>query len=83
MTGKSIYFKNEHTVGEFKEATEIDLNGDWPSISWIYLIDRGFWYRTANNTDGTPAGWQRCFSEEDIQPPDNLKLQVLLLKGSS
>ena len=81
MTGKSIYFKNENAVPEFKEANEIVLSGDWPQISWIYLPAHDIWYRTANNSDGTPAGWHRCFSKDELQPSEHLKLQVLLMKG--
>lgn len=84
MSGKSIYFHNENAVPEFKEANEIVLSSDWPQISWLYIPADNIWYRTADTYDGTPVGWwNRCFSKDELQPPEHLKLQVLLLKGTA
>lgn len=88
---KFIFWKDENSIGELRED---QANPEpWPTLSWMYYPHVDMWYRTANNSDGTPPGWHWCdphskyfgqFKEISglYEPPTHIKLQALLLKGT-
>lgn len=57
------------------------------SVSWLCFLypntGQEIWYRSSNTADGTPLGWHGLhWNEPPEKPPENLSIQLLLLKGN-